>query len=131
MSSPPSPMALAFEGALASMVQRMNTTYAAGYSQPYVSMASEPAADAAYQSPSSYAPTHRWTFFTLAGHYAEVTLDAGRLQFVVHQFIPHPVIVCHDINMAVSASENLARVMGIVSGIMRRKGGDGVSIAAS
>lgn len=61
----------AFEAALACMIDRMNAAYTPKYNQPYVSMAAEPAGGAAFRT-AAYAPTHRWTFLTLAGGYAEV-----------------------------------------------------------
>jgi len=115
-------MHLAFEHALADMIGRMNATYTPKYNQPYVSMAAEPADGAAYRTPS-YAPTHRWTFLTLSGGYAEVTIDEAALEFVVEQFAPCPVAMHEVMNTNASASQNLARVMAAINCVTRRGSG--------
>ena len=115
-------MHLAFEHALAGMIGRMNAAYTPKYNQPYVSIATEPADGAAYRTPT-YAPTHRWTFLTLSGGYAEVTIDANRFEFVVEQFMPHHVAVHQAVDMDASAGENLARVMADINRVAKRGSG--------
>ena len=111
-----------FEASLVDMIGRMNAAYTPKYNQPYVSMAAEPADGATYRTPS-YAPTHRWTFLTLSGGYAEVTIDEAVLEFVVEQFAPCPVAVHEAVDTGASASQNLARVMAAINCVTRRGSG--------
>lgn len=113
-------MDLTFDVALFLIVRDMNLKYGDKYGQPYVSVEKEPAFDASYFA-LDYNPTHRWTFFTLAGHYSEITLDTNRLEFVSEQFTPKPVVVRRRIDLRTSVHQNIVNAMAEMDTVMKAR----------